>query len=293
LIIAALVLSPAIYLNVKNDFSNAANVLGHTNQPKNPDIFTAVSESAGIPVLMATGYYGKYILGNLALPPWMNYAEMIFAGIVIALMSLGFLNIAKKFRKPQNAMLSAWLIIPVLFFIFKNQNVSPHYFLIIFPAQFIVLGILFAKFMKSEKFKAAAIAVLVLILAANITSFSYALHLVKENNGTNGAWGVTYQNKLDVVDFVISDAETKPIDIVFYRTDGLDYKYLFEYRKADINYEVVNSLEELESKNGAYLIMDSYSATVGLNVAKLSDAEKDHLQGLNSRTIGNIKIAKI
>ena len=144
----------------------------------------------------------------------------------------------------------------------RFSNISPHYYFMIYPIQFIIYGFIFEKLF--NKFKILSIIIILIIVFSNILSI-YALHNYIEKNGSTkgGEFSISYKNKIEVMDFIENNSDNN-YKIVYYGRSYKSFNYLFNLRKNNYEYVALNSTEQIAKFKGYYLILDriSYHRTI-------------------------------
>src|SRR3989344_822475 len=255
-------------------------VLEHAALPVAVESKTLILEAIGIPALLATNYFGKYILGTARLfeNSFANYYVLAIASIIIGLLLLGGLHIFVNLRKDKYKLLLLWMILPTVFFILLGKNVSPHFFIAIYPAQFILLGLVLGKFY--DKAKSATILLILILLISNIAVITGFYSVASRDGGTNGIYHGTYSAREEVAEFILKDAQSQDIVIYgFEKGPNNAYRYILEKNKRIVNYKQITNIEEMT--NG-YFIDDRYMITARY----LTEKEKEFGEYIEFRNIG-------
>jgi len=271
-------LLPYLYYNLTRGTIFA--VLEHAALPVAVESKTLILEAIGIPALLATNYFGKYILGTAQLfeNSFANYYVLAIASIIIGLLLLGGLHIFVNLRKDKYKLLLLWMILPTVFFILLGKNVSPHFFIAIYPAQFILLGLVLGKFY--DKAKSATILLILILLISNIAVITGFYSVAARDGGTNGIYHGTYSAREEVAEFILKDAQSQDIVIYgFEKGPNNAYRYILEKNKRIVNYKQITNIEEMT--NG-YFIDDRYMITARY----LTEKEKEFGEYIEFRNIG-------
>ncbi|MEK6923196.1 MAG: glycosyltransferase family 39 protein [Nanoarchaeota archaeon] len=275
-------LVPYLYYNLMRGTIFA--VLKHATLPITVETQTLVLEAAGIPALLATNYFGKYILGTAQLFEniLVNHYFIAISVVIVGLLIFSGLYVFVNLRKDKYKLFLLWLILPTIFFILLGKNVSPHFFIILYPAQFILLGLILSKLYEKAKF-ASVLLILVLILSnvAVITSF---YSVVARDGGTNGIFHGTYSAREEVAEFILKDVQNKNIVIYgFEEGPNNAYRYLLEKNNRTIEYRQIVNIEEMTT---GYFIDDKYMITARY----LTDKEKEAGRYTEFRNIGVLRV---
>ena len=264
-------------------FSTPMEVLNYTYSQNENTFFQNFLEAIGIPVMLSTNFYGDYIFGNIILSDFFIFVSYFgtFLGLILMTLTFIFL-IRKKIKSP--IILFLWLVLPVLFLLIRNKNISPHYYLILFPVVFIYEGIFISSFFK-KKIIRYFLGIFILIM---ILSNLLLIHTISLIGGTDGAYGISYENKKSAINFALE----KNANIMFIGEIPSDYYYILVEEKMLSRAFVLKEIDELNILKG-YILVDDYSQ-VGQNFLK------PHLKLVNflflnypSEQIGKIKLIKV
>jgi len=171
---------------------------------------------------------------------------------------------------------------------------APHYYLIIQPMLFLMIGVFFSDMLERYRkriHKITVTLVLVAIILANVFTIYSMLAFVEKNGGTDGAYGIPYKDKLAVTEFIEKGVPNPRI--LSYKSNIGEYLYILDAKNVPYTYENVNSLDELEKINNAFLIIDEYSYNIGLKGANLSTEEKEWFSQINGIYFGKVKVAEL
>jgi 4-amino-4-deoxy-L-arabinose transferase-like glycosyltransferase len=131
-----------------------------------------------------------------------------------------------------------WLVTPPLFFVHHSSPLYPHYFLTVFPAQFIAMGLLVsfgARWLAQRLPPAVPVAACVALVGTLVGSQVYGLITMLDFVGresTLGAHGVPLRERELAIDRVVASAASsaKP---AYVASSGQDYPSAFEYLATD------------------------------------------------------------
>lgn len=169
-------------------------------------------------------------------------------------------------------LLVLWLIIPPLFFVRHNEPLYPHYFLTVFPAQFIFIGLLYSDTERWVRRRVAeqptkmsvAVASGVVgyglvgaIVASQVYGYAAVMHWVTSVTAA-GSFGVPLRQREQAIDSAValSAGTKKP---VYVASSGQDYPAAFEY----LAYERV-SLKVFDDRNTFVAPADDGKPTIYL-----------------------------
>ena len=301
---AGIILSPVIYFNLTNDFSGITDTFAHASHQQQTGIVKNTLESAGISAMLSTNYLGRYIFGteygtNYVFGKFLFIATLLGAGIFLISFLYLFIKLFNSFKKNFNLdknrlLLFLYIAVPIVIFIIYRQNLAPHYYLIIQPMLFLMIGVFFSDMLERYRkriHKIAAAFILIAIVLANIFTVYSMLTFAEKNGGINGTYGIPYKDKLAVAEF-IEKGGINPT-ILSYKANMDEYLYILDAKKINYTYKVINSLSELEKIKNAYLILDDYSYSVGLNSANLSDEEKEKLSQMDGIHFNKLKVVEL
>tara|TARA_Y100000310_G_scaffold336995_1_gene422943 strand:+ start:728 stop:2329 length:1602 start_codon:yes stop_codon:yes gene_type:complete len=275
-------------------------------------------ESFGVPVLFMTPHLGAFTLGKTVSLFQQTSSEYLFfmiTGIFILLFigsvvyflrklskelprsfislkqTLSVLNNSlqnnKTFRK--YSLLFILLVLPLLVYSIKGSNVTPHYFIIVFPLQIVLLSIFLVHLLK-KKYITTLLVILLLLLSNAIYLHSY-YSFVESNGGTKGITGIPYANKMEVVEYILQDGEEE-LPIVYYvgqKPLTQSMNYLLELNGRERNYKVITSLEEFDK---GYLILDRYSFYSTFTNAKLPIEDYPAIDALEPNSFKHLEVIK-
>lgn len=166
---------------------------------------------------LGAGAAGLPVIGSTLL------ALLFFAGLTYGLVRTGG---AVKFRKSfpfvetegqeHNLLMLLWIIAPIVLFTILKMRTFPHYFIIIYPASFIVIAVLIGDLFGALKksftgwprrivltLLSSAVGVLLLVqLIASARTISY----IVKTGGAPGDYGTAYRHKIDLVQYVAGES---------------------------------------------------------------------------------------
>lgn len=165
-------------------------------------------------------------LARLPLTIFFNYAEhaLMIIGLLFVIWGVLFAKgggDGKSPRNPRDVILLLWFLVPSLLFGFARIVISPHYFTILYPSQFILAGLAFEKlWLPSRRRRGlltawrAALIVLVAGIAVSQFLFVHRFYLlVEREGGTGGDYGTAYVHKWNAVAFILNRSAGKPFAI--------------------------------------------------------------------------------
>ncbi|MBS3175090.1 glycosyltransferase family 39 protein [Candidatus Woesearchaeota archaeon] len=260
---------PYIYFNLKNNISLLAPILYGVSSRAYSGLFTGFTESFGIPIMLATNYLGSYVYGssNIFLNPIIKY---LFFSLTIVLVILIFLSLFYLIIKLKNSKfdlknnLNIWILLiflslfPLLYFL-RLKDVSPHYFFLIYPLQFIMIA-LFLDFLiiRYSKFRKVINYAIIVIIIFQVINIFLLFNYVNQNGSTQmGEFSIPYKHKIEILNYIKQSSGENTTNIIVYK-EFKSFKYLADREITKLNYNYINSTEELDGLSG-YLILDRTS----------------------------------
>ena len=287
--------SPFIYYNLTNDFIGIKEVLFLPQQHPENNFVTNSIEAIGIPALLATNHLGAYFLGSLDLfPKSLDLVFLAMAGITLLFLGAGIGYAAHSLRKEQEnkervkyLILLGWLVIPIALLILRNRNISPHFYYMLFPLQFVFMGLSIEKgmdFFKRIQKKGFAVflcMVMILLVLSNAFYFVTFAKKVSEAGSTDGTYGVTYKNKEEVINEIQQDAQSDQLTLVFYKKRDSGFSIILKDKDILPTYEIAKDIQDLSTKKG-YLIVDMTSRYGIKGIAGITEEELSYFNDLQS-----------
>ncbi len=248
-----------------------------------------ICDSIGIPFMLATTYFGKYLLGSEQIfrSALARYAFYLFDALIVLLMVYGIFLTTRSIlahageARQRDFILLAWLAIPILVALVSSKNISPHYLLTTYPTQFIFLGR--ALIDVSHRFRARSLVLTGVVCALYILfilSFFVFLH---NNGGTDGIYGIPLEAKINVLEYLQHHGIS---DVYFYGHVKGDYELIAAVSFPRIT---VQALPEIKEGLQGYLVLDLYSRG-NFAEQRLSEREKAILKKYETTKIGQISI---
>lgn len=251
-------------------------------------------DSLGIPFMLATTYFGPYLLGTLQVfpSPLLSSFFLIFDILTslilgIAFFWLLFFYVKKPLSSTQNYLwylLLVWFIFPIILAIIPGKNVSPHYFYITYPSQFVILALFFTRFPLRRTLRTSFFALLVVLYLTSTLAFFFSL---ASQGGTDGIYGVPLKSKLLVLEFVHQNSHDGYL--LFYDYVKPEYSYLQPYAAPSLH---LLSLTFYEEGMSGYLLLDFYSRG-NFGEQHMTLEERRFYESLPSVTIGRIKLVSL
>ncbi len=251
-------------------------------------------DSLGIPLMLTTTYFGKYLLGNESVfrSRLAGYSFLALDFLIVLATLLGFIILLLRiFDKPLDARqrrrdltVLAWFVVPIAISLIAGKNVSPHYMLVVYPSQFIFLSTFIEKISKNLKLDSAILSLAVVLIY--ITFIVIFWSFLSESRGTDGIYGVPIGAKIDVLEYLRTNSINK---VLFYRYVRGEYKLLIDSMYPEIAAEPV--LEIRDNQTG-YLLLDMYSRG-NFAERQMTESEIEIVKRLKTTKIGKIEVVKL
>ncbi len=262
-IVFFLVLSPYIVYSIQREESILGPITGFASKRQQGNPFLVnVRDAVGIPVMLATNYYGAYLLGaqRVSANPLLNVFFYGITGITVVFLLgsivFGFFLYGKR-RRVHDCILLVWLLIPIIGFIGLNKNISPHYGLLLYPAQFILIAV-FADRMK--RWRVILFSLLILIIIGNSLYLFSFYEILEKNGGTTAAYGIPYMFKESAARYIVEETKSQAPTLIFLKAVKKDFQYIFEeVLGTRPNYILLEDAEDLAFAQEGYLIVDKRS----------------------------------
>jgi len=247
---------------------------------------TVIIESLGIPIMYMTPYLSSYLLGTVKIMLNLVYfvTGFIVAGMVYAVGLLGYKVLKNKAKEKTTALIFLWWIIPIVVYIGIGKNVSPHFFTIILPAQFLIAAIALQKMY--QKYAKTTLLIVSAILLFYIFFIVKVYAVVDQNGGTDSLFGIPYKYRVQVVQDIAKDTTTPTI--VYYGEDKRNMNWLLTHFGLKPTYKYIQSLDDFKE---GYLIFDDYDLYSYSDKA-ISQEEKDKVRNEPGTNIKHIKIIR-
>lgn len=209
---------------------------------------------------------------------------IIIAGVLAALAYTTYRVIKHRTKEKTIALILLWWFTPVLMFILIGKNVSPHFFIPILPAQFLIAAIALNKL--KEKCTKTAIVGICLVISCFIFFVINFYTVVDRNGGTDSLFGIPYKYRIEVVQTIAKETATPTI--VYYGDNKRNMNWLFAHFGLQPTYQHIQSLEEFKEGN---LIFDDYDF-YSYDDKALPETEREKVRNLPGTTIKHIKVVE-
>jgi hypothetical protein len=271
--LSAILFAPFVYGEVTSSFRDIGSFASTLKDFQFHDVNATVG---GLLSADTSGTSFDYILGSSAPSFFSSILHVDYYFIVENIcLYLGFaLVLVRASREPfgenvRYSILLTWIAVPTLILLFFNPTFGlyTHDLVMLFPANFLMVAVLFDYAMTRRKSlgkrlpnwpkiaRISAIVILVSILLAQMTFGLGFLAFLNAQGGTAGDYGVGLQYKTDVAAYVAHNSNGSSFTISSSLTPGqigLEYDYLLSlYNKtpasfANLNYVVIDNLSGLD-----------------------------------------------
>ncbi len=294
-LLSLILFSPFIYYNVRNDFVGIKEILFLPQQSPANTFLTNSIEAIGIPALLATNHLGAYFLGSLNLfPKSIDLWFLVMTGITLLLLGAGIgwvlYSLTKNKEREEKMRYGIplmWLLLPIALLILRNKNIGPHFYYILFPVQFMFIGIGIEKsmsFLKKIQKKSLAVFLCIVVILLVISNAFYFMTFAKKVNdagSTDGTYGITYKNKEEVIKEVQQNTQDDNLALVFYKKRDSGFSIILKNKGITATYEIAESIEDLSTKRG-YLIFDMTSRYGIKGIRGITKEELSYFNDLQS-----------
>jgi len=162
----------------------------------------------------------EYYLGNSY--NGFSFANIKFLNFISVLSYLsGFLIIVSKINK-KNLFVLLWLLMPITFLLMPKSAIYPHYLIITYPAQWIIISFFFDRAMSNKRFKYISLILLLAIILSHIFFSITFYNYIDDVKKIDGDYGTPLKYKLEELR---SANETELKNFL----KKSDYSYLYDY----------------------------------------------------------------
>ena len=277
ILIGLATLVPFIYnshINQEGIVSSFVEVISYpTMQPKN-SFFINLRESIGIPVMLSTNFFGNWLFGSY---PFLNTSLLIWNYIstflMILLFLIGLIFLLIEYIKKRNnklLVLGIWILVPIIFMLFRNKNISPHYYLPLLPVQYLAIAFSCLLLLRCLKQNSTKYLFIILLFFLFISHMFFALYIytrADQLGGSDGTYGIPYKYKLEAVDYIIKN---KDYTTIYSINRFNEYIKLFKFRKFEGDFIFIENISQINHLNG-YLFIDNTTLDAS---RKLTSEEK-------------------
>jgi 4-amino-4-deoxy-L-arabinose transferase-like glycosyltransferase len=284
-------LIPYIYYNFKTNTSIFSPFI-YGAYRESSSLITSFSETFGLPIMLATNYLGKYVYGSSDIfgSTFLSYLFLLLTILFVIIFIASIIYLAYKFKIDKNkkyALLLLILFIPSFLHFIRFSGISPHYFFVLYPLQFVSISIFLSSIYTRLKINYRKIFVASLVLLTFLFIFnSYLFFNYLDKNGTTsgGQVGITYDTKIEILNYISNQPGSEKI--VIPHVSRRTFDYLIKSKYPNLKFYSVNNLSELQKLNNFYLIIDNKSAyRVFLN-----PQDEEYLAKLNKTSIKKVDV---
>lgn len=223
---------PVIIYDLQNDFANSRGFV---------ELLTG-RESSGSGILSSIkSAYNKFFdfyHETLAHQEAALLSIVVFASAVAIIFNNLYLNIKKKKKSVKNILVLLWLFIPFMVFIFFGDFIPPHYFSIVFPLSFLMVGGLMQFIFKIKWLRILTIVIPAVFGGILIYYSTQMLIDLRPAGSRDSTYQVTYMELEQVVNYIISDSQGQPykFESVPAGVYDLSYEYMFDQQNYRVYY---------------------------------------------------------
>jgi len=158
----------------------------------------------------------------------------LFAGLFVALLiflsTQFYQGVKNKTKNFPILLIMLWILVPLLIFIFYKEAIPMHYFVLLYPVPFIVLGWFVGWLWKQNVLREVLVLLIVVLV---VWQGTYAVQLLIDlapNGSRDSSYPVTLQDMESVVDLIRQGSEEGPFNFRSepYGQYNRSYDYLFE-----------------------------------------------------------------
>ena len=251
-------------------------------------------DSLGIPFMFTATYFGEYLLGSESIfQSRLAGCSFLMLDLMIALATLSgfFIVLLRVFRKSINnherkrdLVILAWFVVPIFISLIAGKNVSPHYMLVLYPAQFIFLYTFIEGISKKLRLDSAILSLVAVLIY--ITFIIIFWNFLSESGGTDGIYGIPIGAKIDVLEYLQTNSINK---VLFYKYVKGEYRLLIDTKYPEIDAE---SIYELRNNQTGHLLLDMYSRG-NFAERQMRESELEVIKQLKTTKIGKIEVVKL
>ena len=148
---ALLVAAPYLYHDAQIGFHNLRSYLGTAGASAQVDLegprqLVMMASAAGFPTLMSYGFRGEWPLSDQTAGNALA-TGLLAVGLAWVLWRAGLAAVGRGAAGDgaKCGLLALWLLLPALLTVRHTMNLLPHYFLVVYPVQFILIGLALAR----------------------------------------------------------------------------------------------------------------------------------------------------
>ena len=274
-------------------------------------------ESFGTPLLFFTPYLGNYMLGAGVTPFASSFFDQLFlliTGGILVLFLLSFIYMIvpivrkitwKKIKQPLTffrylqeflqvhklfklySLLIVLYLLPLMAYTLKGGDVTPHYFIIVFPLPAFILGVYLSHLLIKKR--VLALNLVSLLFLSYIIYVASFYNLVADNGGTKGISGIPYRNKMELVEYL--EGKEK-LSLAYYANQRPFYdsiNYLLSLKGVEPKITLITSVTEFEE---GYLLVDRYSFYRTFSGTDIPAEDHAVLDGYQPMSFKHLEIVK-
>ncbi len=267
-----LLYAPLILYDLKNDFANSHGFIKllTDREPSGLSIWDSIE-------LSYNKYFEFYYEALLHQKIEISFIIVFMSALAVMVNNL-IKNVKRKKDYEPSVLILLWLIIPFFVFIFYHDFTPPHYFCMVFPLSFILVGALI-QFLFKYKWLRFSIGVVPLVFGSVLIYYSIGMLIDLQPSGNrNGTYQVTFTELEQVRDYVIKDSAGR---LFYLKTiPSTAYDRSFEYLFDNEGYQIRNNDPESD-----YLVVIGHHINIADFISQVDI--------LKSEEFGNVEVLKI
>ncbi|MFQ5341015.1 MAG: ArnT family glycosyltransferase [Anaerolineae bacterium] len=240
IIAGGLLFAPYLYYELTHGFANLRGLLQASAGPSRFDSLAvqfALSLVSGDNLHALAGQSATTFINQRPALTWLDQLEMLlFLGGTAYLLLVVAGNAFARRGNPHHplkdttphVLLLGWILVPVLFNLRHSVDLYPHYFTLLYPAPYIVIGILAARVTRLVRQPPALAAVPILLILIIVAWQAYSvvfLYSFVQLHDTTGGYGVPLRFWKAATDSVRREAEARGLRDVVVVAEGNEPAY--------------------------------------------------------------------
>ena len=242
----------------------------------------------------SASYLNSYLdFGMDVGPDIQNYVEL---ALFVASLSTAFLRFT---RDSSYLVLWTWALTPLPFY-FWGQLGYIHYFVILYPVQYLIVAALLGSLADTRRLSGRlfhirmglvlSFALTIFVLAGQFAQTCGFYYQVREHGGGAGEYGATLLDKERVVNYIIQSSGTEPFRVLYVTQRGdSPYRYLLRMNHAKLssNASLTYLIVDTISWHPNFVVSDPGGARIDLKYQLLID------RSIEARKFGLVTVYKI
>lgn len=202
--IGILLAVPYLIFEIQNNFYNFKKLISILNYT---------------PVFQMEAFYYPYKLAttlgffpSASAPP---IVLTVLSLLIIGLITASILLLIPNWIKPENGLLLFWMIFPILMMVFGKVTLHQHYFIFLYPVQFILIGIILDKILLHRKTSVlnglVGLITFLLIAGPGMSAYEFFKNQIRRQPIISWLqYGPTYSYRLNEIKSSMAQGETDP-----------------------------------------------------------------------------------